>query len=171
MFLKMGFCTRFVPKQTRQKISSFGHRLTQLWLSLHGVPILNSINTNLCQTFWRITPQRKTPRTYCEKSFLSKRQACNSFDFWFRLRDEWLDRVRSRTSGRGGLCLTLAIVTSFRVGWLSEIVGYCRIWRTIPVIPFAIYQQSSDVIESDMNIITYFTCEVYIVEFKSRKFR
>ena len=126
---------------------------------------------NLWQTFWRITPQRKTPRTYCEKSFLSKRQACNSFDFWFRLRDEWLDRVRSRKSGRGGLCLTLAIVTSFRVGWLSEIVGYCRIWRTIPVIPFAIYQQSSDVIEADMNIITYFTCEVYIVEFKSRKFR
>ena len=30
MFLKMGFCTRFVPKQTRKKIGSFGDRLTQL---------------------------------------------------------------------------------------------------------------------------------------------
>ena len=44
------------------------------------------------------------------------------------------------------------------------------IWRTILVTPFATYQQSSDVIEPDMNIITCFTCEEYIVEFKSRKF-
>ena len=45
------------------------------------------------------------------------------------------------------------------------------IGRTIPVTPFTIYQQSSDVIELDMNITTCFSCEEYIVEFKSRKFR
>ena len=35
-------------------------------------------------------------------------------------------------------------MTSLRVGWLSELSA---IQRTIPVTPFAIYQQSSDVIE------------------------
>ena len=124
MFLKMGFCTRFVPKQTRQKISSFGDRLTQLWLSLHGVPILNSINTNLCQTFWRITPQRKTPRTYCEKSFLSKRQACNSFDFlisiaWRMVRscevqNEWEGRVVLNT-GNSNECPSRVIIGNCRL--------------------------------------------------------
>ena len=33
------------------------------------------------------------------------------------------------------------------------------IWRTIPITPFAIYQQSSNIIEPDMNIITCYTCE------------
>ena len=41
---------------------------------------------------------------------------------------------------------------------------------TIPVTPFALYQQSSDVIELDMNIVICSTREEYIVEFKSRKF-
>ena len=35
----------------------------------------------------------------------------------------------------------------------------------IPVTPFAIYPQSSNVIEPGMNVITYFKCEEYIVEF------
>ena len=43
-------------------------------------------------------------------------------------------------------------------------------WRTIPVTPFAIYQQSGDIIEPDMNFITCFTCEEYIVDFNARKF-
>ena len=45
------------------------------------------------------------------------------------------------------------------------IIGNChrklsaiQIWRTIPVTPFAIYQQSSDVIKPDMNIVTCFAC-------------
>ena len=64
-------------------------------------------------------------------------------------------------------------MTSFRVGCLSEIVGYSAIalWRTLPVTPFTIHQQSSEVTEPDMNVITCFTCEEYIVEFKSGKFR
>ena len=33
------------------------------------------------------------------------------------------------------------------------------VWQTILITPFAIYQQSSDMIEPDMNIITCFTCE------------
>ena len=41
---------------------------------------------------------------------------------------------------------------------------------TIPVTPFALYQQSSDVIELDMNIVICASREEYIVEFKSRKF-
>ena len=41
---------------------------------------------------------------------------------------------------------------------------------TIPVTPFALYQQSSDVIELDMNIAICSTREEYIVEFKSRNF-
>ena len=43
------------------------------------------------------------------------------------------------------------------------------IWRTIPVTPFAIYQKSTEVIEPEMNIVTYITREEYIFEFKSRK--
>ena len=43
------------------------------------------------------------------------------------------------------------------------------IWGTIPVATFAIYQQSSNMIEPDMNIITCFTGEEYVGEFKSRK--
>ena len=53
------------------------------------------------------------------------------------------------------------------------IIGNCRlipIWRTISVTPFAIYKQFSDVIEPDMNIITCFTCDEYILEFKSKRF-
>ena len=45
---------------------------------------------------------------------------------------------------------------------IRNIVSAIAIWRTVPVSPFAIYQQSSDVIEPDMNIITCFTCEEYI---------
>ena len=45
------------------------------------------------------------------------------------------------------------------------------IWRTTAVTLFAIYRQSSDVIETDMNIIACFTRKEYIVDFKSRKFR
>ena len=45
------------------------------------------------------------------------------------------------------------------------------IWRTTAVTLFAIYRQSSDVIETDMNIIARFTRKEYIVDFKSRKFR
>ena len=41
---------------------------------------------------------------------------------------------------------------------------------TIPVTPFALYQQSRDVIELDMNIVICSTRQEYIVEFKSRKF-
>ena len=53
-----------------------------------------------------------------------------------------------------------------------DVVGSAiPIGPTIPVTPFTIYQQSSDVIELDMNIITCFSYEEYIVEFKSRKFR
>ena len=44
-------------------------------------------------------------------------------------------------------------------------------WRTTAVTLFAIYRQSSDVIETDMNIITCFKRKEYIVDFKSRKFR
>lgn len=43
-------------------------------------------------------------------------------------------------------------------------------WRTTAVTLFAIYRQSSDVIETDINIITCFTRKEYIVDFKSRKF-
>ena len=43
--------------------------------------------------------------------------------------------------------------------------------KGISGIPFAICQQSSDVIEPDMNTITCFTCKKYILEFNSRKFR
>ena len=44
------------------------------------------------------------------------------------------------------------------------------IWWTILVTLFTIYLQSSNVIEPDMNIITCFTYEEYIVESRSRKF-
>ena len=37
------------------------------------------------------------------------------------------------------------------------------IWRTIPISPFAIYQQSSNVVEPDMNIITCFTSEEFFL--------
>ena len=52
----------------------------------------------------------------------------------------------------------------------SWILSAISIWWTILVTLFTIYLQSSDVIEPDMNIITCFTCEEYIVEPKSRKF-
>ena len=55
-------------------------------------------------------------------------------------------------------------MTSFRVGWLSEIVGYCNIadYSSNTICDLLTV---SDVIELDMNVITCCTCEEYIVEY------
>ena len=76
----------------------------------------------------------------------------------------WLRQDVVTPSGAAGLRYARgALVTS------SD--SAIAIWRTTAVTLFAIYRHSSNVIETDMNIITCFTRKECIVDFKSRKFR
>ena len=83
--------------------------------------------------------------------FLAKMKNENELKFWFFI-FEILRKINWHTG---------TLIHWWRV---SESGDYRKssailIWRTIPVTPFAIYQQKSDVIEPAMNIITCFTCK------------